>query len=375
MRAAHSLKGAARIVNLGAAVRVAHAMEDCFVAAQQGRLQIGQSQIDTLLRGVDLLLQISKCNESDLPSWEQRNAGEVEAFVGTARAVSQGVTGQESPDLTTVSPSSVASAVATPDLAGKSERPERVVRLNAENLNRLLGLAGESLVETRWLRPFTDSMQRLKRMQSELEASLDGLRRHLTPGMLPDAAAERMNELVEQAGATRAFLARRLEELDVYDRRSAHLSNRLYLEVLRTRMRPFGEGTQRFPRMVRDLAHSLGKQVRLEMVGEQTQVDRDILEQLETPLAHLLRNAVDHGCELPGERVAAGKGAEGLIVLEARHSAGLLLVTVADDGRGVDTEPSSTIGSRSASSAGGRNSTSRAIANIPKAKNESMHSP
>jgi two-component system sensor histidine kinase and response regulator WspE len=259
MRAAHSLKGAARIVNLGAAVRVAHAMEDCFVAAQQGRLQIGQSQIDTLLRGVDLLLQISKCNESDLPAWEQRNAGEVEAFVGMARTVSQGVTGQESPDLTTVSPSSVASAVATPDLAGKSERPERVVRLNAENLNRLLGLAGESLVETRWLRPFTDSMQRLKRMQSELEASLDGLRRHLTPGMLPDAAAERMNELVEQAGATRAFLARRLEELDVYDRRSAHLSNRLYLEVLRTRMRPFGEGTQRFPRMVRDLAHSLGK--------------------------------------------------------------------------------------------------------------------
>lgn len=347
MRAAHSLKGAARIVNLGMAVRVAHAMEDCFVAAQQGRLQIGQPQIDTLLRGVDLLLQISKCREAGLAAWEQAHAGEIEVFVGAAHALGKvpGVRGQGSGDLSRDSshrthplPPSVAAAVVVPEVTSTSEEPERVVRLNADNLNRLLGLAGESLVETRWLRPFSDSMQRLKRMQSELEVSLDGLRRHLSPVALSEAAAARLNELVAHAGATRDFLARRLEELDVYDRRTAHLSNRLYLEVLRTRMRPFGEGTQRFPRMVRDLAHSLGKQARLEIVGEHTQVDRDILEKLETPLAHLLRNAVDHGCESPGERVAAGKAPEGVIVLEARHSAGMLLVTVADDGRGVDSQ-------------------------------------
>ena len=97
-------------------------------------------------------------------------------------------------------------------------------------------------------------------------------------------------------------------------------------------MRPFGDGVRRFPRMVRDLARSLGKEVRLEIVGENTQVDRDILERLETPLAHLLRNAVDHGCETAEERRRAGKPAECVIRLEARHSAGMLLVTVSDDG-------------------------------------------
>jgi two-component system sensor histidine kinase and response regulator WspE len=103
-------------------------------------------------------------------------------------------------------------------------------------------------------------------------------------------------------------------------------------------MRPFGDGARRFPRMVRDLAHALGKDVRLEISGETTQVDRDILEQLEAPLAHLLRNAVDHGCETPAERRHSGKPAEGLIQLEAHHSAGMLVVTVSDDGPGIDPE-------------------------------------
>ena len=123
-------------------------------------------------------------------------------------------------------------------------------------------------------------------------------------------------------------------ELDAFDRRSAHLSHRLYLEVLRTRMRPFADGVGRFPRMVRDLARTLGKEARLEITGENTQVDRDILERLETPLAHLLRNAVDHGCEMPEQRKEAGKAPVGVIKLEARHSAGMLLLTVSDDGRG-----------------------------------------
>src|ERR1051326_7493785 len=103
-------------------------------------------------------------------------------------------------------------------------------------------------------------------------------------------------------------------------------------------MRPFADGARRFPRMVRDLARSLGKDVRLELIGENTQVDRDILERLETPLAHWLRNAVDHGCESPEQRRAADKPEEAVIRLEARHSAGMLVVTVSDDGAGVDPE-------------------------------------
>ena len=110
-------------------------------------------------------------------------------------------------------------------------------------------------------------------------------------------AEQQFDELAHKVAGCQQFLADRLQELDLFDRRSAHLSQRMYLEVLRTRMRPFSDGVRHFPRMVRDLARALGKEVRLEIIGENTQVDRDILERLETPLAHLLRNAVDHGCE------------------------------------------------------------------------------
>jgi two-component system sensor histidine kinase and response regulator WspE len=232
--------------------------------------------------------------------------------------------------------------------------PSASVRLTAENLNRLLGLAGESLVESRWLRPFTEAMQRLKRMQMDQERVLDQLRTALSAdaagGRRVDGTSnpeptiqnpgspvhDRVSELIEQASAARDYLGERLQELDLFDRRSAHLSKRLYLEVLRARMRPFSDGAHGFPRMVRDVARGLGKRVRLEIIGDQTQVDRDILDRLEAPLSHLLRNAVDHGCELPEDRERAGKSPEATVRLEARHNAGMLQIVVSDDGAGVD---------------------------------------
>ena len=155
---------------------------------------------------------------------------------------------------------------------------------------------------------------------------------------MSERAEQQCNELARQLAAVQQFLADRMQELDAFDRRAAHLSQRMYLEVLRTRMRPFSDGVRRFPRMVRDLARSLGKEVRFEIIGENTQVDRDILERLESPLAHLLRNAVDHGCEPREVRLHSGKPPESSIRVEARHSAGMLLVTVSDDGGGVPIE-------------------------------------
>src|SRR5581483_4259413 len=226
----------------------------------------------------------------------------------------------------------------SPAPARRSETPERVLRLTAENLNRLLGLAGESLVESRWLHPFAGSMLRLKRMQSDLSQTLHGLRDSLDSSVLSERAEGRINEAIGQVMECRQFLSERLDDFEMFDRRSANLSHRLYLEVLQCRMRPFGDGIRRFPRMVRDLARSLGKKVRLEVVGEHTQVDRDLLEKLEAPLAHLLRNAVDHGGETPNARRLAGKPEECVIRLEARHSAGMLVIVVADDGAGIHPE-------------------------------------
>jgi two-component system, chemotaxis family, sensor histidine kinase and response regulator WspE len=103
-------------------------------------------------------------------------------------------------------------------------------------------------------------------------------------------------------------------------------------------MRPFSDAARAMPRIVRDLGRDLNKQVRLEIVGEETQVDRDILEKLDAPLGHLLRNAVDHGIETSENRRTAGKPDEGVIQLEARHRAGMLQILVSDDGHGIDLD-------------------------------------
>ncbi len=383
MRAAHSLKGAARIVNIQGAVRVAHALEDCFVAAEHGRVKLRRQQVDVLFEGVDLLAQLAKGNEAAIADWQLQRSDQIESFIRSlAEVLRNGKNPHQGESAETSSSSeparqefptvnSAASALASdpqsnklraaPDwqpvptdsepMAGPAppgigqnlsvrheEASERVVRLTAENLNRLLALAGESLVDSRWLGPFAQSLQRLKRHQMDLEQQLERLQQALEA----EGLAERLNtyvvDLLHQVADAKQFLADRMQELDLFDRRSAQLSQRLYLEVLRTRMRPFSDGVRRFPRMVRDLARSLGKEIRFEVSGENTQVDRDILERLEAPLAHLLRNAVDHGCEMPSARRLTGKSPEGTLRLEARHSAGVLLVTITDDGTGVDLE-------------------------------------
>jgi two-component system sensor histidine kinase and response regulator WspE len=340
MRAAHSLKGAARIVNQSAAVQLSHAMEDSFVAAQKGELQLAREHVDVLLQGIDLLTEVCGQDEKGIVRWQKENDARLESWLQTVKTL-KNIGDMVAPvKLETKHHTGDTSLFKTAEIstpAEVSEDPDRFLRLSAENLNRLLALAGESLVESRWLKPFADSMHRFKRMQAEMDETMEAMRAHCESENISEAAKSKFNHLFSQAAEARSYLNERLHELDLYNRRSASLSNRLYLEVLRTRMRPFGDGLHRFPRMVRDLGRSLGKLVRLEITGETTQVDRDILDRLEAPLTHLLRNAVDHGCEIPDARVRQGKPAEAVIRLEARHAAGMLQVIVADDGTGLDT--------------------------------------
>ncbi len=141
-----------------------------------------------------------------------------------------------------------------------------------------------------------------------------------------------------QASQCLQKLGETVEAIEGFARQSEDLSSRLHHEVLASRMRPLADGIRGFPRLVRDLARELGKQARFEVVGETTGVDRDILDRLEAPLNHLIRNALDHGLELPEERRTAGKKAVGTIRLEARHRAGMLQIILSDDGRGIDLE-------------------------------------
>ena len=191
-------------------------------------------------------------------------------------------------------------------------------------------------MESRWLPPYADSLLRTRRRQGNLTSALENLRATLAPAALTESQRAALDEACSEAAACTETLAQSHAELEDFVRRSGNLSGRLYREAQLSRMRPFADRAQAFPRFVRDLAASLGKSARLDLVGANTQVDRDILEKLEAPLTHLLRNALDHGLESPDDRARAGKPAEGTLTLETRHSAGTLVVVLTDDGCGID---------------------------------------
>lgn len=364
MRAAHSLKGAARIVGMTAAERLAHALEEVFVAAQKGTRVLDSSHVDVLLASVDLLGEVSRIAEGGVEAWLSKHGGRLETQIVTLLAIESGtwvapqsepvtdtaVTTQDSPpppaesaqtsrSLPTDPAPSKGASMAEVAAAGPVE-PDRAVRVTAENLNRLMGLAGESLVQARQLRPLIDGVGQLRQAQTQLWDRLQKLENELS-SLSSEATEGSRAQLIAAKHQVAQYLEQldgRVERLEDHARRGEDLSERLHHEVISSRLRPLVDGVRGFPRLVRDTARQLGIQVRYDLVGEQTGVDRDILEKLEAPLNHLIRNALDHGVELPDERRAAGKDPQATIRLEARHVAGTLQVRLSDDGRGIDPE-------------------------------------
>ncbi|SDP52062.1 two-component system, chemotaxis family, sensor histidine kinase and response regulator WspE [Pseudomonas arsenicoxydans] len=348
MRAAHSLKGAARIVGVDAGVSVAHVMEDCLVSAQEGRLYLRPEHIDALLQGTDLLMRIATPAQAPTPV-------EIDAYVALMTklldplALAAPMSTPIAPFMAAPEPQAAAVEEFVPVLEPAPVEPprknrrltdngERVLRVTAERLNSLLDLSSKSLVETQRLKPHLATMQRLKRLQNNGLRALESLNVHLKEHSLSLQAQEALDDARRLLAESQQLLVEKNAELDEFAWQASQRAQVLYDTALACRMRPFADVLSGQVRMVRDLGRSLGKQVRLEIEGEKTQVDRDVLEKLEAPLTHLLRNAVDHGIESPEQRLLAGKPPEGLIRLRASHQAGLLVLELSDDGHGVDLE-------------------------------------
>jgi two-component system sensor histidine kinase and response regulator WspE len=394
MRAAHSIKGAARVVRHTLAVDVAHAMEDRLVAAQSGARALTGDDLQRLLEGVDLLGRLSPAEESQrdaatasvsadaqrllaslsssgTPAESPATAGVMPATPGpvTPPAPPPDPAGAASPpspaSLAGLTPSSdalrAASASPTPPPpatavpapasapasapavapppgppAASPDAGDRSLRLTAQTVTRLMGLAGEAVVATRWLEPHARHLADTKRRLAELSETLDRLEAGVEQAGIPERVAETLNQAQTQLERARAGVADHLASVEGFSLRQDTLTDRLYREVLATRMRPFGDLVEGFPRLVRDLARQLGKKVRLRIEGVSTDVDRDVAALLDAPLNHVVRNALDHGVEPPGERTAAGKPEVATLRLAASHRSGMLVVEAADDGRGVD---------------------------------------
>ncbi|MEL7939695.1 hybrid sensor histidine kinase/response regulator [Pseudomonas delhiensis] len=348
MRAAHSLKGAARIVGLDEGVQVAHVMEECLVAAQDGRLLLGAEHIDALLAGTDILLHIADVQPEraaaaraavpDLVLRLQGLLGGEPAQAKAPPAAPPPAHAEAAPPVPqppeAAEPPPEPAAVANPRSPGE-EGTGRVLRVTAERLNQLLDLSSKALVDSQRLQPQLASMQRLKRLQATASRLLDGARDAAGATLDPQAQAF-LADARRLVGECQQLLGEQMAELDEFAWTTSQRAQTLYDSALACRMRPFADVLGGQARMVRDLGRELGKPVRLEVDGVSTQVDREVLEKLEAPLTHLLRNAVDHGIEMPDARRRAGKPEQGLIRLLARHHAGMLVLDLRDDGAGVD---------------------------------------
>ena len=181
---------------------------------------------------------------------------------------------------------------------GRKQSAHQSVRIDVERLDGLMNLVGELVIDRTRLQQIKDA---------------------LAP-VLKDA---NLSELTENFEETTSHLARITDELQE--------------EIMRSRMLPVRSVLTRLPRLVRDVAAKCGKKVELVTAGEETELDRSVIEEISDPLVHILRNAVDHGLESPEERLAAGKPETGLVTVTAWNQETYIYLSIKDDGRGIDT--------------------------------------
>ena len=354
-RAAHSINGASRIVGIEESVEISGMLEIIFDRIKSG--QEGKINLSVLNNAVNYLCSMPDGNNQELAAYfssldmdsiiaelqkqisglvENKNANSVVESVKNAVPDLQ-------PEVT-----SEPEIQAKDDMSNQHEyiekqvqpekKEERFVRVLSENLNKLLGLTGEILVQTKSLKPFSKEMQKIKIGLLELNSFKEQIYQELFQEGISEDINQKFQESSKQLDYILSTIIKYIENFENFSRRLEMTSDRLYNEAVETRMKPFSEGLIGFPRFVRDVSKQLGKKAELEIRGESTKVDRDILEKLESPLNHLVRNAIDHGLESTDERISAGKSETGKIILEARHSSGMLLISISDDGKGINLD-------------------------------------
>ncbi|OGU06426.1 MAG: chemotaxis protein CheA [Geobacteraceae bacterium GWC2_58_44] len=281
-RGAHSLKGMAASMEYGDVVEVAHSMEDLMLRVREEGLVFDAGVADLLLEGADLIEGLLNDVEQELEP--RRPPGDLPrrlAGYTPQRA-------QPEPHPPQQAPAPSQAAPAEPEKGIEPAGELSTVRVRTELLDHLINLTGELVTN---------------------KHRLLNIGRELGSPQLNDAVSE-----------------------------TAKLLRALHDEVMKVRLMPFDAICDRFQRSVRALAKRSGKELSFELAGREIGLDRGILEQLTDPLNHILRNAVDHGMEGSAERVAAGKAAKGVVTLAVSRDRDRVLITVSDDGRGMDPQ-------------------------------------
>jgi two-component system chemotaxis sensor kinase CheA len=326
-RAVHTIKGTSGFLGFDPVIRVSHRAEDVLNALRRGELKLSRRIIDVLLRARDQLgrmlgdIRNNALGEyalepllSELEAVQKPDAapqlGDLLVAEGVIKSGELKSTLEEQAH--TESPKKLGAMLVEKDLASPAQVGEALVkqkqmaesiavpqtmRVDVHKLDELINLIGELVLERNRL----------------VQVSRD-----LTAGRL-DAA--KLEDALTQTTARVTFL-----------------TEELHVAGLKTRMVPIDTVFRKFPRIVRDLAHSLHKEVELVVSGQDTELDKTMVELVGDPLVHLVRNSLDHGLEKPEVRVAAGKTANGTLRLEAREEGDQIVISITDDGAGIDPE-------------------------------------
>ncbi len=308
-RTIHTIKGTSGFLGFGALEGVTHVGESLLAELRDGKREMDQRTTDVLLTMVDCVREILGAIEA--------TGAEGDLDTTTVVAAIQAVLdGEEAPAAEAPAASSAPAPVlpakpaavlpAAPAAAAEPVEPEPAPEPTA--------------AEEAPVRSATESSIRV-----DVEV-LDALMRHV-------------GELVLARNAMTSIAAELDDPALVHaTQRLALIATELQQGVMKTRMQPIDNVWSKVPRMVRDISASLGRQVRLDMIGKETELDRGVLEAIKDPLTHLIRNAIDHGIEAPEQRTAAGKPAQGVLTLRAYHQGGQVVIEIADDGKGIDPQ-------------------------------------
>lgn len=284
----HSLKGMASTMQFDPITKLSHAMEDLLSKVRSNQLSFNAEMADILLSGKDLISTMVDALESGDQAWQQ----DISAIIGRLAVLIS------APPIT---PDTVLSAEEPPPPAKQAESPELA---SAQPLRQTDTLKS--------VRIKTDTLDRLVNITGELFTT-----RHQLAELSKTAATPGLNVQMKQLST----LLRELREV-----------------VLQARMLPFSHISERFPRLVRDLARAQNKDIAFEVAGKEIELDRGVLEEITEPLAHILRNAVDHGMESVEERRQRSKPEQGRITVSLLRDKDHVTIAIADDGRGMDPQ-------------------------------------
>lgn len=355
-RVLHTLKGAARVAGVPSIEQACHALETDLVDVREGREELDAARIHLLYAAADALADtgrrirsgqelhyapisvlIRQLTGAELPEMSASGAG------GAAESM-------DSAPSTPTSPASRSeAATATPERwraaardASSAEATEGPIRVQAEELDALLASTGDLLITTGRVgeRPATLEAlhERLNGLAAEWHRSGPKLLLLLERAEAPAALTALVRRLDDELRSTARDTARLARDAAGDARSLGRISDEVAESVSRMRLRPFADACQALPSAVRDVAEVTGRSVAFELRGQEVRVDRAIVDALREPLLQLVRNAVDHGIELPAQRVRVGKPERGTVRVEASLVGGRLSVRVSDDGAGLDID-------------------------------------